>query len=330
MRKVTICPSFIDACSPQEAVDILFEFPRSSARARISVDSELEIFRRYALAEDANGLIKSWIAFLVDLHPQRLYKIGPVKNAEALSNQELCVEISSKLQRNRGILVDDVEDYSDLSEKILLANIELLERRDAGEIFREVRNFDFEKLTDDLLVLAHRLTERKYTMSVENLHNDLVVDMLRNRSYQVYDQTRTGSSTGGKDAGEADILFRSVAGRVESIIESFRLSSCGPKNMVVLDHLHKLVNLYDTTAVRRSFIFVYAEAKNFASLWKAYCAYMKKLLISSDWQGDAPPVSFEDLSRDLGCNSSVRAGRAEHRRDMANLEVYHFFINVAV
>lgn len=314
--------------SPQEIVDILYEIPRSQSNIKVAVDDDLSILYRYAHANDCDNLLATWIQSIINSFPDCLERVIKLSNPASLSHQELSVNIAKAVPVNRNIVVDDVDDYHLLAQQVKLASIKLLERKKAQSIFCEEKAFDYEEFTNELIAIAHRLTERKHKSAVENWTNDIVVDLLRNRGYGGWDQSRSGRSGGGLDAGELDICHRNTDGVMESIIEAFRLSSCGEKNEVVTEHLDKLINNYDTTGLARNFVLIYAESKRFSTLWAAYKKYVNNPAKSGIFGRNYPLESFTDVSSDYNCKVSVRVGIASHTRDIANLEIFHIFINM--
>lgn len=177
----------------------------------------------------------------------------------------------------------------------------------------------------DLIDQAVKMLERKYTHHLEDLHNDILTDFLRQKGYYATDQTRSGRAKIG--AGEIDIMIRKQNGTPYSIIEAFRLSSCGKDNKIVAQHLDKLIHNYDTAGHARNFVIVYAEAKNFERLWGNYTTYVSELNGKIDFQARYPLINFSE-NRSLSEKSSVKVGVAKHRREGKIVEIYHIFINM--
>ncbi len=177
----------------------------------------------------------------------------------------------------------------------------------------------------DLIDQAVKMLERKYTHQLEDLHNDILTDFLRQKGYYATDQTRSGKAK--ISAGEIDIMIRKQNGTPYSIIEAFRLSSCGKKNKIVAQHLDKLIHDYDTAGHARNFVIVYAEAKNFERLWENYKTYVSELNGKIDFKATYPLVNFIE-KKDVSEKSSVKIGVANHRREGAIIEIYHVFINM--
>lgn len=179
-------------------------------------------------------------------------------------------------------------------------------------------------LLNQLLSKAINLTGRRYSHSLEDLHNDLFTDWLRDKGYRVADQTRNGRSKIG--AGELDIAIREEGGSIVSIVEAFRLASCGANNKIVSEHIDKLIHDYDTAGNECNFILVYSEAKSFRRLWKNYVKYVKDLNNKTGFRNQYSLVGFKDTK--ISTKTNVKVGLAEHLREEEIVEVYHIFIDM--
>ena len=169
------------------------------------------------------------------------------------------------------------------------------------------------------------MLERKHSQQIENLHNDILTDFLRQKGYQAADQTRSGRSKLG--VGEIDIMIRKKDGTPFSIIEAFRLNSCGKDNKTVAEHIDKLIHDYDTAGHERNFVIVYAEAKNFERLWTNYKNYLSEINGKAAFRAQYPLIKFEEKS-EISDKSSIKIGLATHRREGTVVGIYHIFINM--
>lgn len=179
----------------------------------------------------------------------------------------------------------------------------------------------------DLIDKAHRITERNSSqVKLEDLHNDDFTHWLRDKGYYTTDQTRSGRSL--ISVGEVDILVRSNNGTPISIIEAFRLNTCGPNNSVVDKHINKLLNNYDTAGLLQNFTLVYAESAQFKNLWDDYLTYVKSLNIKTNFTTDYKITSFEDISSQYVKVTDIKVGLAKHQRQGNQVVIYHVFINM--
>lgn len=190
---------------------------------------------------------------------------------------------------------------------------------------RTPETLNVDQLLLDIIDQAVRMLERRYSHNLEDLHNDILTEFLRQKGYNATDQTRSGRSKLG--VGEIDIMIRKKNGTPFSIIEAFRLSSCGEENKTVAAHIDKLVHDYDTAGHERNFIIVYAEAKNFEKLWENYQTYVNELNGKPTFRATYPLISFKEKA-DVSEKSSIKIGIAKHRREGAIIEIYHVFINM--
>lgn len=229
-----------------------------------------------------------------------------------LENKHLAQQLSDAAGR-----INFLEDLS----HSLNRNIERLLRGKTAD------TMDVDQLLLDIIDVATRMLERKYSHQLENLHNDTMTHFLRQKGY-IADYSRSGRSATGLGVGELDILIRKKNGTPFSIIEAFRLNSCGENNPTVAQHIDKLLHDYDTAGHQRNFVIVYAEAKNFERLWGNYKDYVSELNGKPQFQFQKTPlVSFKE-KKGISEKANIKIGRAKHRREGAFIEVHHVFMNM--
>lgn len=182
----------------------------------------------------------------------------------------------------------------------------------------------------DLIEISSRMLERKRVKKIEDLWNDDFTDLLRTKGYTITDQTRSGAS--GSDAetagaGEIDMMIRNNRGMPISILECFRLESCGEKNTVVDKHIDKLLHKYDTHGIKRNFVIVFSEAKNFSKLWENYTAYLNDLNNKDNFSGDYPFCGLTRMPEISEQYTDLRVVIARHERSGEEIEVVHVVLN---
>jgi len=187
--------------------------------------------------------------------------------------------------------------------------------------------YSLDKILNDLIEVGSRILERKFQKKIEDLVNDDIVDLLRTKGHNVADQTRSGISGSGKGSGELDIMIRMNNGIPVTIIECFRLESCGSKNVVVAEHLAKLLSKYDTHELKRKFIVVFGEAERFDNLWINYSEYIKNLNSNYDY-GDKYPLSGFSIRDDLHSFANMKVGISRHENNGETVEVVHLMLNM--
>ncbi|MCP9754084.1 GTP-binding protein [Lacihabitans sp. CCS-44] len=189
--------------------------------------------------------------------------------------------------------------------------------------------YNSENLVFDLYEFSTRLLERKYSYNgrPEDEINDFVTDMLRSKGYQITDQTRSGISFSENGSGEVDIMVRNKNGLPISIIECFKIYSCGPENREIEEHVKKLILNYNTNRLNKLFLIIYSYAKKFDSSWEQYSKYIENLNSKESIETNAPLIRFVQKN-DLGVSTNVKVGVGSHKIEGEEIEVYHFFINM--
>lgn len=225
---------------------------------------------------------------------------------------------SSFSPTNPNIIVNVIQDNVH-ETKMIGTNTELEERTENG--------FKPEKLLMDIVDKLTRMLERKKVEKLEDLHNNDLTHFLRDKKYYVTDQTQSGISH--KNLGELDMMIRKTAnGSPVSIIEAFRLKSCGEDDLIISSHIDKLLHDYDTAGHKVNFVIVYAEAKKFQSLWESYIAYMQSLNNKKGFRNEYPLISFIDTGK--SAITDIKVGLAIHQRENMPIQVYHIFVNMSV
>ena len=246
MNKYTICPLYIERCTSnsgkRDIADVLFKFAQSNS-FKVVVDDKLEIINRYKKINDHDGLCAAWINLVFESE-DNFHKIA-ANITSALTDTELAIELSSSVIANRKLAIRSSDDYLPLDAEIKKNCIELLEPSEFRLIIEKgpIKPFSHDDLQRALLEKAIRLVERKLKIYIEDVRNDEFSDFLRDRGYNICDQTRSGVSGGGKSVGELDLVIRSPhkTGIIETIIEALRLSSCGTKKLVCIFTLRQII-----------------------------------------------------------------------------------------
>ena len=187
--------------------------------------------------------------------------------------------------------------------------------------------YSLDKILDDVIEVGSRILERKFSKKIEDLVNDDIVDLLRTKGHNISDQTRSGLSGSGKSSGELDIMIRMNNGIPITIIECFRLESCGSKNIVVAEHLKKLLSQYDTHELKRKFIVVFGEAERFDNLWTNYSQYIKDLNANNNF-GPKYPLSGFSVRDDLHSFANMKVGISRHENDGDTVEIVHILLKM--
>jgi hypothetical protein len=157
-----------------------------------------------------------------------------------------------------------------------------------------------------------------YSNSSEDERNDYIGDILGAIGYGVKDQTRRGSSSTGKDAGEVDI-FVSKDGFPFTVIEAMNLDSVNTS--YINKHIDK-VFLYDTSGNRFNICLSYVKVADFASFWSNYAAHV------ANYSYDVPLLSSDtSIDNEYGY-SEVKIMKTVHNRSGRTVNLYHICVRI--
>jgi len=160
----------------------------------------------------------------------------------------------------------EIKEYRELMPKDLLEQFEELS---SGSSEPRKKDVTETTLLQDLFFCSIKLqANHKYKDSLEDDMNDYVRDLLDAIGYIVRDQTRQGTSNGGKQAGEVDILVRYE--NSPFAIEALKLSSVD--KAYISEHIDKIYK-YDTLGNKCNFIISYVNIKNFFDFWENYLLF---------------------------------------------------------
>lgn len=193
------------------------------------------------------------------------------------------------------------------------------------------------KKENELLLLIKdsvlKLQERSQTIQIEDLHNDNFIDYLQVRcgeKIHLSDQNRSGISAKGKDAGLLDFSARDPETKtIISIIEALKVQSIGSKNKEISKHISKLLDKYDMNGQRVNYLLIYSELRQFNKAWKNYITYINNINKNSCFTSNNSLIKFEELDF-LIHQTNVRVAVAYHKREGKVIELFHFFIDMAI
>lgn len=157
-----------------------------------------------------------------------------------------------------------------------------------------------------------------YSNSSEDERNDYIGDILGAIGYTVKDQTRRGSSSTGKDAGEVDI-FISKDGMPFTIVEAMNLHSVDVG--YINKHLDK-VFLYDTAGSKFNVCLSYVKVADFSSFWAKYTAHVSNYCYTV-------PLLYADTSIDDEYKfTELRVMNTLHNRSGRTVSLYHICVRI--
>lgn len=207
-----------------------------------------------------------------------------------------------ELDEYRDLMPMDLKEQYDESKKILF----------------DYNVLDIEKILYEDIIFCCEKIQADFTLkkALENTINDKIRDLLEAKGYDVKDQTRHGSSSTGKDAGNLDILIK-IGKKSISLVEALRLDSV--KEEYLSEHIKKIYK-YDTLGLRFNFLISYVKTKNF----KGFCDRYIKLI-----QGTEYPYN---LIQCLICNSKqhpeIRTIETVLDREGMATKLYHVVVHM--
>ncbi len=159
---------------------------------------------------------------------------------------------------------------------------------------------------------------KHYSNSSEDERNDYIGDILWAIGYTVKDQTRRGSSSAGKDAGEIDI-FVSRDGLPFTVVEAMNLDSVDTS--YINKHLVKLFS-YDTSGNKFNVCLSYVKVADFALFWEKYSVYV------SNFSYPSPILSSDTSIDDEYGYSELKIMKTNHSRSGRTVNLYHICVRI--
>ncbi|APO43873.1 hypothetical protein BS614_07525 [Paenibacillus xylanexedens] len=212
----------------------------------------------------------------------------------------------------------DLNEYQDLMPKDLRERFEELKGNLSEPIKIIKKEVCEDTLLQDLIFCCEKLQASfSHKDSPENHRNDYIRDLLDAMGYSGNrDQTRLGTSSAGKEAGEVDILVRKD-NRPFSIIEALNLSSVKKSNISL--HIDKIYR-YDTLGYICNFIVSYVKVTDFLSFWNRYVSFVQTYSYPFEL------VKFEIPKYNQ--HPELRFAVAELMRNNVATKLYHIVVHI--
>lgn len=171
----------------------------------------------------------------------------------------------------------------------------------------------------NLVRASLNLQARKhYSNSSEDERNDYIGDILDAIGYTVRDQTRRGSSSSGKGAGEIDIfIFKD--GLPFTVVEAMNLPSVD--TTYINKHLDKIFS-YDGAGNKFNVCLSYVKVADFASFWEKYSVHV------SSYSYPAPILSSVTSIDDEYGYSELKIMKTVHNRSGRKVDLYHICVRI--
>lgn len=189
-----------------------------------------------------------------------------------------------------------------------------------------------EKILNDIAEALQMLQANEMYWRVgENARNTYVRDLLRRGEYTVHDQTLSGISAGGKQAGELDLEIRKKSGEPLTIYEGLNLGGkSGSKLSAWEAHLEKLLRRYNVNGLPFLFLVSYVDVTKgaFGEVWNTFEGHMR---IHSPAGCPLQDMKLQPLARpDQEEGNYIRAARCVYDCEGFPTTVYHIFVRMGL
>lgn len=179
------------------------------------------------------------------------------------------------------------------------------------------KNNQQNNLYSDILFCCQKIQANNYYKNaLENRINDAMRDLLDALGHDVTDQTRQGTSSGGIEAGEVDLLVKLDKLKF-AIIEALKLESIVEKN--ISTHIDKIYG-YDTLGCEYNYLIVYAKCKNFSQFWEKYRSFIK--------QYKYPHKCIKYSEENIKQFSEIKSALVTLIRNGVETKLYHIVVHI--
>lgn len=188
--------------------------------------------------------------------------------------------------------------------------------------FRNYQFFIILKIVSALKLLV----DKRRTIKEEDEYNDLLLILLKFKfsdfGWSLEDQTRSGTSSTKKGAGEIDIAISHKSNKI-ALIEAFRLK--GKNITVTQEHSHK-TSLYGRN-LNTYYMLIYfiGDSKNFDSTWNSY----QEDFLSTSFEEGYTPVNqnFEELTGMFDDVNRFHIAKTQHEN---NISYFHIMVDFSL
>ena len=277
------------------------------------------------------SIVRKFSPDMVELRVQMLVKCEFINEARTL--------VESALSFHSTLNIDAFKFLKDLESKISKSN-------SLEEIKKEIRDLnttaknsmssikplkyenDFGKqMANEIITASKRFLKNTKILNPnadEDDYSGFIKEILENKlstfGFHIEDQSKGGSSSSGKKAGERDLIICDDSGEL-TVIEAFKHST----KTVVQKHLTKIFNY---THMRDVFFILAYDLKpsdTFINRWKYYKSkILKELKYPTGYEIDK--TTIWDATDDFNVNNSaIKICRSTHK---SRTEIYHIMLNV--
>lgn len=197
---------------------------------------------------------------------------------------------------------------------------------------RQLNKFILGEIIQSLRIIREKI-EALRQVTHENRFNDFLQAILRLRlpiwGWSIQDQPRLGTSTGGADAGNADLVIQSGGGTNIALIEAFNLKeNVGVKKDKDYTELHILKCPKYIGTIDKYYVVVYflGNLSDFESKWSTYMSDVLSISYPVTFAINTT-IGFTEITSEFKDVVNFKIAKTIHN---SNLEMFHVMINLGV
>ena len=190
---------------------------------------------------------------------------------------------------------------------------------------RQLNKFILAEIIQSLRIIREKI-EALRQVTHENRFNDFLQAILRFRfpiwGWSIPDQPRLGTSIGGADAGNADLVVQSGGGTNIALIEAFILRD----KSYTQTHILKCQKYIGTIDKYYVVVYFLGSASDFESKWSIYMSDVLSISYPSNFKIDTT-TGFNDMAGEFTDVINFKISKTIHN---SNLEMFLVMINLGI
>ena len=196
---------------------------------------------------------------------------------------------------------------------------------------RQLNKFILGEIIQSLRIIKEKI-EAFRQVTHENRFNDFLQAILRFRlpiwGWSIQDQSRLGTSTGGSDAGNADLVIQSGGGTNIALIEAFNLKeNVGSKKDKDYTKLHILKCPKYIATIDKYYVVVYflGNSSDFENKWSTYMSDVLSIPYPAAFEINKT-IGFKDIASEFTDVVNFKIAKTIYN---SNIEMFHVMINLS-
>ncbi|WP_196890368.1 hypothetical protein [Aureivirga marina] len=173
------------------------------------------------------------------------------------------------------------------------------------------------RLQSNFVYIGEKTHENDISKSEDSRNTYIADGISSTQKFIAKDQTRMGTSHGGKNSGEIDIYIYDRFDKPLSIIEALNLTSLN-KNYIKL-HIDKLF-VYDTVGLNENYILIYYSGKQFETFSVKYYTYI------NNFDFKYKKSKLEKIEKFNFADILIY--KTFHNRNQKEVYLYHILVNM--